>query len=421
MTKMNELFPEGDPVSKVILRRHLPGGVVNIQGFGAIGDGIKDDQQAFHKALMQLEAEEGGTLYLPPGTYCLSRSTLIPENVNIYFMQGAMLMLPKGVELTIKGKIQAGCWRIFAGPGNVNGSPMVEKILPHWWYDDSGDWKQAIESAIRLKGEVYFPPGTYMVSKEIVCNRGNFKLRGAGRRRSIIEATGEKGLFYHYREKGVSSGIIFEDLGFDGKGQAAFGIVLERVNFLHFRNVEIKRCNGIGLLLDHARDLQFFALDVRHCGDLNAKLPGVMVEKKTGRCNSIIFSGSTFERNLYHGVIAKSAGAIKFIGSKFHGRLQKNDEIPEEIGLLCLDDCSRVNIIGCQFAHVRKYAVHIIGERGMSSSTVIGNSFASAKNYRNNPVWYIIIDDGFHVVDGNCFAATKKIHGSYAKKAVTLK
>jgi hypothetical protein len=39
--------------------------------FGAVGDGVTDDTAAFDLALTTIEAE--GTLYLPPGTYVITR------------------------------------------------------------------------------------------------------------------------------------------------------------------------------------------------------------------------------------------------------------------------------------------------------------------------------------------------------------
>ena len=43
MVVMNDLFPPGAPVRKELLRRHLAGPVLNVQGFGAKGDGVADD------------------------------------------------------------------------------------------------------------------------------------------------------------------------------------------------------------------------------------------------------------------------------------------------------------------------------------------------------------------------------------------
>ena len=45
--------------------------VVNVQGFGAVGDGVHDDTAAFNAAVAYLHPT-GGTLYIPAGTYKIS-------------------------------------------------------------------------------------------------------------------------------------------------------------------------------------------------------------------------------------------------------------------------------------------------------------------------------------------------------------
>lgn len=55
--------------------------VVHARELGAKGDGLSDDTAALEAALRQ--AAPGGTLLLPPGTYALSRTLEIPEDVVI--------------------------------------------------------------------------------------------------------------------------------------------------------------------------------------------------------------------------------------------------------------------------------------------------------------------------------------------------
>ena len=69
MIGMNDLFPQGAPVRKEQLRRHLVGPVANVQGFGAKGDGAADDTRAIQAAIDFVVGQGGGTVYVPPGTY----------------------------------------------------------------------------------------------------------------------------------------------------------------------------------------------------------------------------------------------------------------------------------------------------------------------------------------------------------------
>jgi parallel beta-helix repeat protein len=54
------------------------GGSVNVKDYGALGDGLHDDTQAFNAALAALSAS-GGTLLVPSGTYVLTPKTGVPD------------------------------------------------------------------------------------------------------------------------------------------------------------------------------------------------------------------------------------------------------------------------------------------------------------------------------------------------------
>ena len=51
---------------------------VNVRDFGAKGDGKTNDTAAFKAAIAAVEAMGGGTVYAPPGYYCLTESLTLP-------------------------------------------------------------------------------------------------------------------------------------------------------------------------------------------------------------------------------------------------------------------------------------------------------------------------------------------------------
>ena len=55
--------------------------VANVKGFGAVGNGTTDDTTAFENALASLTS--GGTLYIPPGKYLLTRTLVIRSRVKV--------------------------------------------------------------------------------------------------------------------------------------------------------------------------------------------------------------------------------------------------------------------------------------------------------------------------------------------------
>lgn len=49
--------------------------IVNVKEFGAVGDGVTEDQVAFQAAIDYLKTKNGGKLYIPTGTYILHKPT----------------------------------------------------------------------------------------------------------------------------------------------------------------------------------------------------------------------------------------------------------------------------------------------------------------------------------------------------------
>ena len=59
-------------------------GVINVQDFGAVGDGIQDDTAAIQAAIDAVQSQGGGTVYLPQGDYLISSElTANHDGINI--------------------------------------------------------------------------------------------------------------------------------------------------------------------------------------------------------------------------------------------------------------------------------------------------------------------------------------------------
>lgn len=60
---------------------------INVQNFGAIGDGSTDDSSAFQKAIDYLNALGGGTLVVPNNTYMVQNKVYAFKNRNQVWIQ----------------------------------------------------------------------------------------------------------------------------------------------------------------------------------------------------------------------------------------------------------------------------------------------------------------------------------------------
>ncbi|CAG7615169.1 hypothetical protein PAESOLCIP111_01785 [Paenibacillus solanacearum] len=63
----------------------------SVKAFGAKGDGVADDTSAFEQALRRIKENGGGRIYVPPGTYILTRPLQLSKHTEIRMDNGAVL------------------------------------------------------------------------------------------------------------------------------------------------------------------------------------------------------------------------------------------------------------------------------------------------------------------------------------------
>ena len=207
-------------------------------------------------------AGAGVTLYLDEGTYPVNQNLTVPANICLKFDNGAMLSVASGKTLTINGGIEAGLWQIFAGAGDVAGSPKIEYVYPEWFgavgdgiTDDSASFQLAVNfagSPIKtspITGDSVWPHFGVYLSKKVynlaspVTVGAYMRLLGKG---SIVTCPEDGKMFISgeaynhssrqpegYSALGWAYRVLFEDITFVG----------ENVEAVHFnaRNLDNAR------------------------------------------------------------------------------------------------------------------------------------------------------------------------------------
>jgi len=137
--------------------------VVSVKDFGAKGDGITDDTQAFQKALDSF-GTKGGTVYAPIGTYLFKGSLNIPRSVTL---KGAFESVPShiGLRWTDRGVPKPGesgtTFLVTGGRGDEKAPPFItlnsnctlRGILFYWPTQDPDKIPEAYPWAIVMRGE----------------------------------------------------------------------------------------------------------------------------------------------------------------------------------------------------------------------------------------------------------------------------
>ena len=92
----------------------------NVQDFGAKGDGTSDDTKAFQDGIDRLGNEGGGSLFVPPGSYCFRGNLIVRRNVTL---QG-VFAAPPTIPWTTKGG--GTVLQPFAEKGKADGTPFLQ-------------------------------------------------------------------------------------------------------------------------------------------------------------------------------------------------------------------------------------------------------------------------------------------------------
>lgn len=127
-TNINTLYQDGANVGKTGLRRNLYN-FMNLQGYGAVGDGVTDAATALVTALAAITS---GIILLPPGDYLLGSTATVDAGKGLYISPDTRLDIAAGTSLVINGTLLSGpAHQIFIGDGHV---AMAEGYLsPRWW------------------------------------------------------------------------------------------------------------------------------------------------------------------------------------------------------------------------------------------------------------------------------------------------
>lgn len=150
-------------------------GWINVQHYGAKGDGRYDNYSALSQLVGSLSLEGKATLYFPEGIYRIASDLTLPSWLDLRFDHGAVLSPDDGVVLAVDSAIYAGKRTIFAGAGTVVGTLGGQCLFPQWWGaqgDGVADDRHAIQQALNLAKtnegiSVYLDKGTYKVTDSL--------------------------------------------------------------------------------------------------------------------------------------------------------------------------------------------------------------------------------------------------------------
>ncbi len=76
----------------------FPNRIYSVQDYGAKGDSVTNDLPAFMQAIAECSSNDGGTVYVPPGTYFMKGPIHMQSHVNLHLEEGAILYFSQDAE-----------------------------------------------------------------------------------------------------------------------------------------------------------------------------------------------------------------------------------------------------------------------------------------------------------------------------------
>jgi polygalacturonase len=148
----------------------------NIIEFGALGDGLTKNSEAFKSAIEAVNKAGGGKVLVPRGVWYTGPITLL-SNVNLHLEDGALIIFSKDkddyplIETSFEGLNTVRCLSpinayqveniAITGNGTIDGSGEVWRAVKKSKMTDA-QWKDLVKSGGIVEGSNWFPSQSYL-------------------------------------------------------------------------------------------------------------------------------------------------------------------------------------------------------------------------------------------------------------------
>jgi polygalacturonase len=174
----------GWDISPKVAAPKIPKRIVSLVDFGAVGDGLTMNTDAFERALGALEEKGGGKLVVPPGLW-LTGPLRLRSNINLCVERGALIQFSGDYRLypltvlDIRGEKEVDCISpIFGqhlenvaitGAGIIDGGGDAWRLVKKSKLTE-GEWNALVKSGgvLNEKGDVWWPSQSAMDGEKVV-------------------------------------------------------------------------------------------------------------------------------------------------------------------------------------------------------------------------------------------------------------
>jgi parallel beta-helix repeat protein len=291
------------------------------------------------------------TLSIPSGTWSISSDLIVPANITLKLVHGAVLSIGDAANLTINGSMEAGLYQVFSctGTGKVVFGAGGGQVVPHWWGakgDGSNDDTPHLKAALATGRKVYLPSvsipaSQYYKISDTLDIQSNQTLYGDGSGSIIKQLTTD---IAGVRLVNANNGVV-HDIHVKAPNVP---IYLNNSSKCTIRNCQVSENGDCGILLYNSSDSLVEGCLVTHSA----------VSSQLGACDIAVLDNS--QRN----VVSNNrclGGANAHTG----------------IGIVCsTGDASNNIVTGNQVGTHRKYGIVVYGSQrvGSITGTLVANN-----------------------------------------------
>lgn len=149
---------------------------IRITEYGAVGDGLTKNSEAFKEAIKQVNAQGGGKVIVPRGVWLTGPITLL-SHVNLHLEDGALIIFSKDkddyplVETSFEGLNTVRCLSpinayqveniAITGKGTIDGSGEVWRAVKKGKMTE-GQWNDLVKSGGIVEGSNWYPSQSFL-------------------------------------------------------------------------------------------------------------------------------------------------------------------------------------------------------------------------------------------------------------------
>ena len=359
----------------LVMTLFAPGGAVGDEAAGPAalpadagpGRSIGAYGGSLSAALAKIGAAETTLCIDAPAT--VDGDTTVPTTLGLVFRKGGRI--EHGAhKVRINGPIDAGPYRIFAGPGELTiADNAVADLLVEWWggvADDATDCTPAFAAAVAsmTNPRIKLLQGTYQ--GVVAASNKTVTLRGSGKRQTTLKNNAPAA--HTISLSGSPWGTTISDLKVDMNGARETGILLAGCNYTDVGRVCIGGQRGEGKFALHVssctlssfNDVMFLDENEGHLfversyysnfRNINSGRSGKMPSIKIANTASLHFYGIYVEHGHAGSIVVEGAQNVNFYGIG----IELAPDTPAETGFIRVNGCQAVNFYGGrvnQYAH----------------------------------------------------------------------